>query len=233
MGILGFFRQLFDIGPPVITPRTTICQKGRGPGQVGCFAELLNGSTVALTAHHLFDGSTGNVNRHDGFRCLGVIGDTLMLPTLDRVNSSEGATFSPVEGSILRGHELISEGFANEVTIRTAEMRMARSLGLSDPGLGLVLDTDATISYPMPGYPMDRLFIFDSQILIRDADTRHSFGVPGDSGALVVLNEGTDALEMGDALGLYTWTDQVQYHFVTPFFLCASKFGIAKIKNRF
>jgi len=221
--------RLDPASPVTLLPRMKICQQGQEAGRLGCFVKLADGSVHALTARHLFTDDSAEIHSFDGFRAKDKIGNSLKLSSLNSVNSSECARFKPIPGAVFLGDNKISGGFIPDKTdMSVIEGKKVRCL--SSGAVGVVLEIEGTIMYPLPASPSARK-LFDLQVFVKNAGAA-AFGGPGDSGSLVVLEEKAGSFNVGDAIGLYTWASGMQkYHFVTPFYDCVSQLGIVSIPN--
>lgn len=231
-------KNLFtNLTAPTLSPSMSICQQGQRSGRLGCFVKLADNSIFALTLRHMFAPPPSPPPPSvllDVYSCvnnapLRVIGDSLKLSVIGLVNSAECAMFKPSAGATLQRDSQISGNF-----IKTREDLVAISgkkvKCLSSGRSGIVVDADAIIKYSLPPDTGDRV-LFVSQVLVKNAEPA-PLGSDGESGSLVVLGEATDSFQINDAVGLYAWTSNTQqYHFVTPFYACASKLGIASIFN--
>ena len=101
---------------------------------------------------------------------------------------------------------------------------------LSSGRSGIIVDTDAIIKYSLPPDTGNRSYLFH-RLLVKNAEIA-PVGSDGESGSLMVLGEAAGSFQISDAVGLYAWTSNTQqYHFVAPFYACASKLGIVSIYN--
>jgi hypothetical protein len=220
---LAFFNNILLAiqGKIPLRPASQIRPLDGKRGRAGCFVKHQDGAVAVLTAEHLFFKRTEHLVRAKALGSFHDAGKSWLFGNIQprpAVNTADCALFLPDEAKV----ELKKDPRITGRTITAGKINKVRRKKVTTlvPGQeGKVLDVTALIVYEVFLNGQFRKAIFDNQILVDG----QGFGLPGHSGALVVMAQPVpeEDIRINDALGLYTFVNANRdKHIVTPLFEC-------------